>query len=100
MHMKSYGQGDSIGLTTPAPPNTQAAPQTPYFAENSEAMLCLEAMIDRVGINNVLYALSFICGAKAAHVAMNWQDTATAKVWAQRAAFFDDKASTILMSEG
>ena len=74
--------------------------ERPYFAEGTEAMLALEAMIDKVGIANVLYALAHICGAKSEHVATNWQDTIGAKVWAKRAAFFDDKASTILFQEG
>jgi ABC-type uncharacterized transport system substrate-binding protein len=30
---------------------------TPYFEEGSEAMIALEAMVDRVGLANVLYAL-------------------------------------------
>jgi hypothetical protein len=71
-----------------------------YFAEGSEAMLALEGMVDRVGISNVLYALAHICNAKAEHLEHNWQDRISAKVWAKRAAFFDDKASTILMQEG
>ena len=73
---------------------------SPYFCEGSEAMVQLETMVDRVGINNVLYALAHICNAKADHLTENWQDTAMAKVWGKRAAFFDDKASTILMSDG
>jgi hypothetical protein len=71
-----------------------------YFCEGSEAMVALEAMVDKVGINNVLYALAHICNAKSEHMATNWQDTTGAKVWAKRGAFFDDKASTILMSDG
>jgi hypothetical protein len=37
---------------------------TPYFAEGTEAMIALEAMVDRVGVANVLYALQHICNAK------------------------------------
>lgn len=73
--------------------------QKPYFCEGSEAMLQLEAMIDRVGIANVLYALEHICDAKAEHLATNWQDASSAKVWAQRARFFQNHASTIRFSD-
>jgi hypothetical protein len=52
-----------------------------FFSENSPAMLELEAMVDRVGIRNVLYALAKICDGKAEHVASMWQDVATAQVW-------------------
>ena len=37
---------------------------TPYFAEGTEAMVALEAMVDRVGVANVLYALQHICNAR------------------------------------
>jgi hypothetical protein len=42
----------------------------------------LEVLIDKRGISSVLMALSEICGAKAVHIAENWQDTALAKRWA------------------
>lgn len=73
--------------------------QRPYFAEGTDAMLALEGMIDKVGIANVMYALAHVCNAKADHLVSNWQDTVGAKVWTKRAQFFDDKASTILMSD-
>ena len=57
----------------------------PYFCEGSEAMVLLEGMVDKVGIANVLYALEHICGAKASHIAENWQDASTAQWWEQRA---------------
>lgn len=60
----------------------------------------LEAAIDRAGIARVLHAMAQICGGKSEHVAVNWQDHSLAKVWAKRATFFDDKASTILFSDG
>ncbi len=53
----------------------------PYFEEGSEAMVALEAMVDKAGIRNVLYALEHICGAKAEHLASNWQDSLSAKRW-------------------
>jgi hypothetical protein len=53
----------------------------PYFAEGTEAMLQLEAMVDRVGMANVLYALAHIAWAKADHIETNWQDKALAYLW-------------------
>jgi hypothetical protein len=44
-------------------------------------MLQLEAMVDRAGLGNVLYALEHICYAKADHVQANWQDPTTANRW-------------------
>ena len=41
----------------------------------------LERAIDAYGIKMVLSALEVICGDKAEHVAVNWQDTTTAKRW-------------------
>ena len=43
-----------------------------YFEENSEAMLALETMVDKVGSRNVLFALAHIARSKAAHVDENW----------------------------
>ena len=54
-------------------------PQKPYFAEGTDAMIALEAMVDHVGLTNVLYALAHICNAKAEHVGVNWQDTGMAR---------------------
>ena len=53
----------------------------PYFCGGSEAMLALEGMVDRVGVAHVLYALEYICSAKAQHVSDNWQDQRTARAW-------------------
>lgn len=52
-----------------------------YFEEGSAAMVELEAMVDKVGIRNVLHALAHICAAKAEHVETNWQDRGLAKEW-------------------
>jgi hypothetical protein len=52
-----------------------------YFEENSEAMLQLEAMVDKVGLSNVLYALAHIARMKADHIAINWQDHRLARSW-------------------
>ena len=46
-------------------------------------MIALEAMVDRVGVANVLYALQHICNAKADHVLANWQDGGAAREWSK-----------------
>ena len=53
----------------------------PYFCEGSEATLQLEAMVDRVGLRNVMWALQHIAYAKADHIQANWQDTTLARQW-------------------
>ena len=53
----------------------------PYFCEGSEAMLQLEAMVDKVGLRNVLWALQHIAYAKAGHIQVNWQDHGLARAW-------------------
>lgn len=60
-------------------------PNGPYFAENTPAMLALEAMVDVVGIANIFYALEHICDAKAEHLDHNWQDNINAKAWQRQA---------------
>jgi hypothetical protein len=57
----------------------------PYFAEGTPAMLELEAMVDKVGLANVLYALGHICRMKADHIQINWQDSQLAKDWGDAA---------------
>lgn len=42
----------------------------------------LEKLVDSCGLSSVLMALSEICGAKAEHIATNWQDAQLAKDWA------------------
>lgn len=49
---------------------------------DNDERIALENLIDRRGISSVLMTLSTICGAKAEHIAVNWQDTALAKRWA------------------
>jgi hypothetical protein len=53
----------------------------PYFCEGSEAMLRLEAMVDRAGLRNVMWALQSIAYAKAGHIQTNWQDPVLARDW-------------------
>jgi hypothetical protein len=66
-----------------------------YFSEGSEAMLALEAMVDKVGLRNVVYALAHICDAKAEHCHSNWQDHALAKRWENDAHKLDAIANRI-----
>jgi hypothetical protein len=47
-----------------------------------DTITSLEKLIDRHGIADTLIALSEICGAKAEHIATNWQDAHLAKRWA------------------
>jgi hypothetical protein len=41
----------------------------------------LEALVDAYGLPSVLDSLAEVCSLKASHLAENWQDTATAKLW-------------------
>jgi hypothetical protein len=49
----------------------------------------LEQEVDRCGIRAVLESLAIVCDLKAEHLASNWQDTKTAKVWAHWARTID-----------
>jgi hypothetical protein len=55
--------------------------QEPFFAEGTEAMVALEAMVDAAGLRNVVWALASICWDKAEHVQANWQDDQLARDW-------------------
>jgi hypothetical protein len=70
-----------------------------YFDEGSEAMVALEAMVDRVGMANVLYALAQISRMKAEHLETNWQDMSTAQWWNQRATRLDKVAAQAFMHD-
>ena len=41
----------------------------------------LESMIDEHGIGPVIGCLAKLCGEKAEHVRVNWQDESLAKAW-------------------
>jgi hypothetical protein len=41
----------------------------------------LEALVDKYDLKNVLNALVEICHGKAEHLAANWQDPVSAKLW-------------------
>lgn len=45
----------------------------------------LELMIDQWGVDQMLAAMSEICGEKAEHIRANWQDRSLAKLWDKRA---------------
>jgi len=45
----------------------------------------IESIIDATSVKALLEAISDICGEKSEHVASNWQDAATARVWAYAA---------------
>jgi hypothetical protein len=51
-------------------------------AADQASMQSLEAMIDKYGIDCVIRSVADICGAKAEHIATNWQDASLAKRWA------------------
>ena len=48
----------------------------------------LEAMIDKHGLTHVLTGLELVCGEKAAHIRINWQDNKLANKWAKAATKF------------
>jgi hypothetical protein len=43
----------------------------------------LESMVDRNGIDEILYMLTMLCCDKAAHHRANWQDEASEALWLQ-----------------
>jgi hypothetical protein len=51
----------------------------------------IEALVDASSLEAVVNALANVAAAKAEHIASNWQDATTAKVW-DRAARELDKA--------
>ena len=55
------------------------------LAELEKLVETLEPIVDQFGIDEVLQALVHICDEKAEHVAVHWQDTITAKWWADAA---------------
>jgi hypothetical protein len=54
----------------------------------------LEAILDYHSLKSVLTALSEICALKSEHIAIHWQDTATAKIWMLASDLCDKAAST------
>jgi hypothetical protein len=68
---------------------TPSIQQEPYFAEGTEAMIALEAMVDHAGLRNVVWAMAHICWAKAEHVQAAWQDDQLARDWNANAAMLN-----------
>lgn len=50
-----------------------------------EQLATLESIMDSIGLDGTLEALSDICGEKSEHVLSNWQDKPLAGRWAQAA---------------
>jgi len=48
---------------------------------SKDAIDNLEKIVDHYDLENIIRALSFICGEKATHIAENWQDAKLAKSW-------------------
>ena len=61
---------------------------------NAEEMLALETLLDRVGLFEMLIALSVICGDKADHIRVNWQDERTARAWDEARGRLETTAKT------
>jgi len=55
----------------------------------------LEAMVDRVGLKEVLNMLAQVCHEKADHVLTNWQDKWLASGWKKNAATVNRAASKV-----
>jgi hypothetical protein len=55
----------------------------------------LEMLVDKYGLNVVLEMLADVLGEKAEHVAVNWQDTVTAKLWDRTARQVQRLAETL-----
>lgn len=41
----------------------------------------LESMIDKHGLLHIITGLELVCGDKAEHLRVNWQDKVTARAW-------------------
>ena len=54
--------------------------QEPFFAEGTEAMVALEAMVDHAGLRNVVWALAHICWNKAEHVQRRGRTTSLREI--------------------
>jgi hypothetical protein len=48
---------------------------------SASAKELLELTVDAVGINKTLELLAAVCGEKAEHIRVNWQDAPLAKSW-------------------
>jgi hypothetical protein len=55
----------------------------------------LEALIDRIGLSNLLEDVCSVCHEKADHLRTNWQDDAAAKAWEHAAKTIETAANRI-----
>jgi hypothetical protein len=55
----------------------------------------LESVLDRVGMSKLLFALAEVCGEKAEHLQVNWQDRNAAKEWTADAKAIEKLAAKI-----
>jgi hypothetical protein len=62
---------------------------------SKQAIENLERIVDHYGLENLIRALAFICSEKSTHVAENWQDVKTAKVWMGYSVAIDGALSKI-----
>lgn len=60
----------------------------PTGMTNPELELALELLIDATSLVRVVDALRMVCYAKADHLAVNWQDARSARVWSNAGAWF------------
>jgi hypothetical protein len=49
-----------------------------------------EKLVDHYSLENIVRALSHICSEKSIHIAENWQDVRTAKVWMEHSKALDN----------
>jgi hypothetical protein len=62
---------------------------------DEESMEFLEDIIDSYGVSGVLSGISFICGEKALHVSVDYQNTSLGKHWMRLSASVDQAAAKI-----
>ena len=55
----------------------------------------LETLVDMYDVRLVLEALAQVCDEKCDHIAKNWQDYTTAKVWGETARLIEKLADRI-----
>lgn len=61
----------------------------PFLEDGTPAFVNLELLVDRVGLQNVIYALALIARLKAEHIRHDWQDEALANLWEHDAKILD-----------
>lgn len=51
--------------------------------KTTKAVAILEQLVDEVGLQTALDALTIVCNEKAAHVDQNWQDEHLSRNWSE-----------------